>query len=344
MKPEKVWYGMEYTLATPQGIRLTLSARGAAVRRIETPDRYGHFSNIALCPAASGENSAETAYAGTVLGPSAGRVPGGALTLLGKPLALAANEGTHHLHGGPHGLASALWQCELASATDISFRCDVPADVDGYPGNRRFWAHYSLRGDTGFLMRLRCETDAPTWVNLSSHVYLNLSGDCTASVGDHRLTIAASRAYENDAAHLPRACRGVAGTALDLRDNPQLGALLAASGPQLAIAHGLNHCYVLDGAMPCAILSHAASGRSAILSTDLPALVVYSGGYLGGLPLEGGAFAAPACALALEPQLLPITPSEPQAPFVTTPQQPYDHWLAYTFTALGMPQAAPATA
>lgn len=331
---------MEYTLATPHGIRMTVSELGAAVRRIETPDRHGCFSNIALSPAASGENPAETAYAGAVLGPSAGRVPGGSVSLHSKPLALTANEGIHHLHGGPHGLASALWLCELATAAEVSFRCDVPAGVDGYPGNRRFWARYSLRGETGFQLRLRCETDAPTWVNLSSHVYLNLCGDFSASVGDHQLTVAASRAYENDAGHLPRACRGVADSVLDLRGNPLLGTLLAADDPQLAIAHGLNHCYVLDGAMPCAMLSHAASGRFAILSTDLPALVVYSGGYLGGLRLEGGALASPACALALEPQLLPVTPSAPEAPFITTPQRPYDHWLAYTFATLSMPQGA----
>jgi aldose 1-epimerase len=212
---------------------------------------------------------------------------------------------------------------------------EVEAGGDGYPGNRRFITDYTLGADGRLTIRLKCETDAPTWVNLSNHLYWNLSGDFRKTVADHRLCIGASRAVWNDAEHIPQAYRMVSGTALDFRAGAALGERLAQPEPQIVSARGLNNLYLLDrpdGSEPAARLTHPASGRAVSLYTDLPAVMLYTGGYLDHtIALEEDGFASPGCALALEPQLLPITPNMREASVVTTPEHPYDHWIAYAF-------------
>jgi aldose 1-epimerase len=139
----------------------------------------------------------------------------------------------------------------------------------------------------------------------------------------------------NDAEHIPQSYRLVEGTALDFRLGAALGERLNQPEPQIVNARGLNNLYLLDrpdGSGPAARLTHPSSGRAVSLYTDLPAVMLYTGGYLDHtIALEEDGFASPGCALALEPQLLPITPNMREASVVTTPERPYDHWIAYAF-------------
>lgn len=322
---------MEWKLTNSHGTSVVLCDAGASVRRVETVDRLGNFSNIALSPCASDENLSRIAYAGATLGPSAGRVPDGWLLMGGQRLSLTQNEGVHHLHGGLRNLSDERWLCVGADRAAARFLCDVEAGRDGYPGNRRFTVDYTLSEDDRLTIRLRAETDAPTWVSLSNHLYWNLSGDFSTTVDDHSLRISAGRAYWNNAEHIPAECRTVAGTPFDFRDAALLGPRLAIADAQLLASRGYNNLYLLQS-VSAAELAHAPSGRVVRLSTDLPALVCYSGGYLdGSLALAEGGYANAACALALEPQLLPVTSFARQASAITTPDKPFDHWIAYDF-------------
>jgi aldose 1-epimerase len=327
---------MELQLSNLRGSRVTLSDRGAAICRIDTPDRKGCFSNIALCPRPRDEHPAAYAYAGATLGPSAGRIPDGWLTLNGRRIALAPNERTNHLHGGPHGLSAQRWKCEGSTPSRALFRCDLPAGLDGYPGNRHFTTEYLLDEADCLTLRLRAETDEPTWINLSNHTYWNLSGDFSATVADHWLQIPAENALWNDEQHIPQSCRAVEGTPLDLRNGALLGERLTLPDPQLTNARGFNNFYQLSQGRPALTLRHPPSGRVLFLTTDLPWLVFYSGGYLDeSLLLEGGQKGHQACALALEPQLSPVYRIAREVSQITTPQQPYDHWIAFRWGVEG---------
>lgn len=319
------------TLQNRLGTRVTVSDIGASVCAVETADRDGRFSNIALAPLERGESASQYAYAGATLAPSAGRVPHGWLMLERERLTLSRNAGSHHLHGGQGNLSGSPWHVEGNTGDTAVFACKAKAGRDGYPGNRHFRVEYRLTQDNSLSLRMTATTDEPTWVNLSNHLYWNLSGDFSTTIADHHLTLHASHACWNDAEHIPVACQSVSGTALDFRNASLLGPRLLSGDAQLAIANGYNNCFQLDGT-DAALLTHAPSGRALQLETDLPALVLYTGGYLSeALPLAGGGHAHPACALALEPQLPPITPFSRQAAFVTTPDRPYNHSITYRF-------------
>jgi aldose 1-epimerase len=128
----------------------------------------------------------------------------------------------------------------------------------------------------------------------------------------------------------------VEGTPLDLRNGALLGERLTLPDPQLTNARGFNNFYQLSQGCPAVSLRHAPSGRALFLTTDLPWLAFYSGGYLDeSLPLEGGLKGRQGCALALEPQMAPVTRQAREVSQVTTPEQPYDHWIAFRWTVEG---------
>ena len=309
-------------------IRIKTVPNGAALFRVEIPDKTGRFSNIALPLPSPDACIRSGTHAGTTLGPVAGRVENGRLQIPDRTLQLAQNEGRNHLHGGPGGLSRQVWQTVHARPDQVAYRLDLPDRLDGYPGNRTFWVGYALTGPAQLTIRYRVETDAPTPVSLSNHTYWNLSGDFAHPCTGHRLQIAARQACWNDQEHLPRGVLDVAGTPLDFTRSQEPAP--HADHPQLHNALGYNHAYLLEGS-PAVRLEHPASGRVLTMETDLPALVFYSGGYLAGEPLEGGC-AAESAAFALEPQ------ERPGLPALVLPGQPWERWIRLTFSAEQMPR------
>ena len=148
---------------------------------------------------------------------------------------------------------------------------------------------------------------------MTNHVYWDLGGRFDGSATDQSLQIAASRVVHNDPSHLPMEIRD-AEEALDFSSPCVPSQKLREYGehPQLRIGHGFNNAYVLEPSLVKALgfsasLSSPLSGIRMRMTTDQPAIVLYTGGFLGNdteLTSPPGA-ASPGCAIALEAQGLP---------------------------------------
>lgn len=294
-----------FCLESPGGMRVLLSAVGAAVREVYTADRYGEFANIALTPAKTIDDS----FAGTTLAPYVGRVRNGCLWMDGQRFQLSQNEGNNHLHGGFENLSKQRWQTQgilqEESAQSICFVATARDGCDGYPGNRTFAVIYRLLADHRLDIHLQAESDRATCFNLSNHLYWNLTGDFTAP--PHQLLcVGASEVYFNDVEHLAQELISVAQTPFDFHMPTDVTGRLSeyAQHPQLRHARGYNHAFVLSES-PAATLYDPVSGRKLTLATDAPTLVVYSGGYLD-TTLASGLHVGASCAVALEPQSCPL--------------------------------------
>jgi aldose 1-epimerase len=176
---------------------------------------------------------------------------------------------------------------------------------------------YGLRADA---LRLdwTARSDRPTPVNLTHHAYFNLAG--AGDVLDHRLRLGASRFLPVDATLIPTGeLRPVAGTPFDFREPVRLRERLALDDPQLRIAGGLDHCFVLadaPGPLRSAAELHAPDGALVLrMATTDPGLQVYTGNFLDGSlagrdgtgwPRHGG--------LCLEAQRFPDAPNRPAFP------------------------------
>ena len=293
----------KYRLFCPSGMEVVLLRAGASLAQVRVPGRDGAFANVALPPLAPDDPT----FAGAVLAPYAGRIAGGRLRVGEETVQLSCNEGSNQLHGGARTLSHRPWACaglrEGPGWQEAAFFAEAADGEDGFPGNRRFTAVYRLHDGQRLALTLTAETDRPTRVNLSHHPYFNLSGDFSGSMADHLLRIPARAVYLCDAAFLTSGCAGPPPAALDFTRARSPGDV--AGDGQLALARGLNHCYVLSpgAGEPAATLVHPGSGRRLRLYTDAPCLTVYAGGFLS--PKNS--------ALALEAQGHPESPFAPAA-------------------------------
>ena len=312
-----------------------LSPVGAALADV-TVNVGGAPRHAALSPLAHRTGGENTARAGCTVGPCCGRVRGAEIELEGRALRLDANEGENHLHGGFRGVAGRAWDVAEADGAHATFTLTLPDGEGGYPGNRRLEARYELEGDE-LTVRYAATSDATTWLCLTNHVYWDLTGRFDGSAMAQALEIPAGRAVFNDDRHLPVEIRPVAGTPFDFRAPVSPAAMMARypDHPQLAIARGFNNALLLDGDAPFAARLTAPDGSlSMTLQTDQPAVVFYSGGFLGAnTPLAGGP-AVPGAALALEAQTLPDPFHLPGAePELLRPGATWRRYIRWRFEA-----------
>jgi len=330
-----------FSLGT-KDIRCELDSLGASFARVQILDIQRHWTDVALSPEHFDPARPDPSLAGRTIGPCCGRIRRGEIRFGNQALHLTRNEGENHIHGGPGGCALRLWQGEQLSDTRIRFVLTLPDGLDGYPGNRRMTAEYTVSGCTLSVL-YTAETDRETFMDLTNHIYWDLSSRFNGCAMDQELEIASSRIIRNDEHHLPVTAAPAEG-AFDFRHPASLRSRISAfpEEEQLRIGRGYNNAFLLDPQLQTekgfsARLSSPASGLSMTLETDAPAIVLYSGGFLGEetrLLTADGAFrpAVPGCAIALEAQGLPDPFHLPgvQAPLLL-PGIPFQRRISWNF-------------
>ena len=179
--------------------------------------------------------------------------------------------------------------------------------------------------------------DRPTILNLTNHSYFNLAGEGTGSALGHVVTIAADAILETDAEQIPTgALLPVAGTPFDFRTPAALGARIRTAHPQLALAHGYDHTFVLGGDGTLREVARAvdpASGRCLTVATTQPGLQLYTANMLDGTVTgSGGGLYRAGDAVCFEAQGFPDAPNHPAFPStVLQPDAPFRATTAYRF-------------
>ena len=323
------------TLAN-EHLKVGLTNYGARMLSIEAPDRTGRMDHVLL-----GFDRAEMILKagsfGAVLGRYANRIAGGRFTLDGTAYQLSVNDGANTLHGGKKAFSKCFWTLAARDTASVTFTFESPDGDQGFPGALSARATYTLEGNALRLV-LEATTMAPTPVNLSAHPYFNLAGAAALDVNDHALEVFASHVLPTDDGQIPTGeIKPVAGTPFDFRTPVMLGTRIRDTDPQMMIARGYDHCFVLDGGegalRPAARLSHAASGRVLEVETDRPGLQVYTSNSLNGSLIgHGGAYRQTA-GLALEAQAYPDAPNHPDFPStILRPGERFTATILHRFT------------
>lgn len=331
-------------LGEAPGVELELLTLGATVHGLHLTGGDGVRRQVALAHPDVASYEASSAYLGGVIGRYANRIAGGSFELDGVPVRLGAHDRGHHLHGGPLGFDTRVWSVveepslghpgEPAGpgAERVTLALVSPDGDQGFPGLLLAEATYEV-DDRHLRVWLAATTDAPTVVNLTSHLYLNLAGAGSGTVDDHELTVPASRYTPVDSTGIPLGDHEpVQSTALDLRAGPRLGGVLRSAGTQVSVAHGLDHNLVPDGEgwREVARLHHPSTATTLVLRSDQPGLQVYSGNsFDGATPARGGGVHRQGDGIALEPQLHPDTPHrEPSADWPSAVLRPGETYRA----------------
>lgn len=297
------------------GTRVRLLTYGGIVQSVETPDRAGARTNVALgFPDLAGYLDCPGPYFGALVGRYANRIADGRFTLDGRTYRLARNNPPNSLHGGEHGFDKRVWDAEPSGAHGVRLSRVSPDGEEGFPGALSVAATYSLDEDGSLRIAYEATTDAPTLVNLTNHSYWNLSGTGSGTASGHELRIAASRLTPVDDGLIPTGeLAEVGGTRFDFREPRKVGV-------------GYDHNYVLDG-RDAAELHDPSTGRVLNVTTTEPGIQLYTGDHL-----DDGPF-GPGDGIALETQHFPDAPNRPEFPStVLRPGSVYASETVYGFS------------
>ena len=262
-------------------------------------------------------------YTGCVVGRFAGRIADAAFAINGVSYALAQNEGSSiHLHGGMKGFSKQVFTVidetvnDAAASVELYYR-SLHLE-EGYPGNLDVWITYRLSADNQLTISYKALTDSDTHINLTNHSYFNLRST-DQNILHHQLFIDADHYLQLDSNHVPT------GVIKPLKDSPYsfkkqrsiYNGILELDGK------GYNECYVLNNhpGVPSAFLSEATSGRSILLETDMPSLLLYTGDYLDGKFMKNNG-------VCLETQFFPDAPNHDAFP--DTLLKAGEEWNSYT--------------
>ena len=331
-----------YTLTSPSGVSVSVMTYGAAVQQIWAPDRVGRRANVVLgFPTLNGYVAYSGHYFGAIIGRCANRIASGRFTLDGVTYRLPQNDGPNSLHGGTAGFDRQVWKATVlpgdGKSASVEFRYTSREREMGYPGTLSVEVTYTLLDDGSLRVGYRATTDAPTIVNLTNHTCWNLCGEGAGTIYEHALTLLTDRYTPVDAMLIPTGeIASVEGTPLDFRRPTPIGARIRDGFPQLAIARGYDHNFVIDrrgstSLVLAARVREPTSGRELDVYTTEPGIQLYSGNFLDGtLAGPSGRTYRQSDGFALEAQHFPDSPNHPGFPStVLRPEEVFESTTVY---------------
>lgn len=323
-----------YTITNSNGLSTKLSELGTGILELHVPDARGEFCDVVLGFDDLAGYLVNAPYFAATVGRVANRIANARFTLDGREYVLAANNGSHHLHGGLVGFDRKLWQSELVDDRHVRFSYVSFDGEEGYPGNLDVTVTIGLTDANELSIDYVAATDKPTLINLTNHSYFNLSG--AKDVLDHELTIFASQYTRTNTASLPTGeIVPVAGTPLDFRAPRRIGSRLAELAAPEA---GYDTNFVVErqgpGLVPAARLANPRSGRVMEVLTTQPGVQLYTANFFdGALKGKRGAAYAKHAGVCLETQHFADAIHHPHFPSVVLrPGETYRHTTIYKFS------------
>lgn len=331
----------EYTLSNDSGAEVKLITFGGILTSIRVPDRNGRLVNIALGFDHLAKYEAEHPYFGAITGRYANRIANGKFTLDGVEYELFKQDGVSSLHGGEVGFDKRIWAARRVDrGVELSYLS--PDGEEGYPGNLNVMVRYSLNEDNALRIDYWAETDAPTVLNLTNHSYFNLMGEGEGAIYDHVLTMNADRYTPTNSNQIPTGeIASVASTPFDFRIPKTIGPGQRSADPQIIMAKGYDHNFVLnreglsEGELGFAArVYEPRSGRIMEVWTTEPGVQFYAGNVLDRtLVGASGRLYRQSDGLALETQHFPNSPNQPGFPAtVLRPGQRFQSVTEYRFS------------
>ena len=324
-----------YRLRNAAGMHCLISNYGARLLQWHVPDRRGRIADVVV-----GHDTIEAylenpdTFFGATVGRVANRTSGAKFALKGKLHRLPANNGAHHLHGGPNGFHNKIWKVISADDNSISLGYTSPDGEAGYPGNLSAEVTYNLNDDGALSIDFRAQTDRETPVNLTNHAYFNLKGSGEGSIENHLVKIHADHFLEIDSEGIPSgAIAQVANTPFDFRTPAILADRLVPDHPQLKAGRGFDHHFMCsgNGLRTVAEILEPSSGRTLEVATDLPGIQFYTGNFLdGSVKGKGGVPCMFRSGFCFETQHCPDSLNRPEFPsIVLKPRETYTAKCVY---------------
>lgn len=337
-------YGL-FMIRNARGSSLAVTDFGATAVEMNMPSPSGALADVILgFDTVEAYRETET-YIGATVGRFANRIRRGRFTLDGKDYQVSCNEGLNSLHGGHNSYDKRQWAAAFdPTGNSIAFSLTSPDGDEGFPGELKLTAEYSLTEDDRVRIDMRATTDRPTLCNMTHHSYFNLAGHASGPTLNQEVQFY-SDFYTpvDEELIITGEVLKVAGTPFDFREPRPIGSRigeLPKSGGAGRIDDGIggydhNWCLRSEPGRLRAVakIRDPASGRGFELFTTEPGMHLYTGGYLNESVIGKGG--RPYCKFAgftLETQRFPDGPNLSHVPQSRLePGQQYHHVFEMRF-------------
>lgn len=265
-------------------IEVTFMDFGATVLSILVPDKFGKMETILLGYDKLTSYIDGEMYLNAIIGPTSGRIKNGEFVIDEVPYYIDRNfMDTENLHGGFETFAYKFFTYEVIEKEDqtqVTFTFKNGEIGSAFPGDQLIHIIYTVQ-DGSLEVQFIGKTTAPTLLNLTSHLYFNLSGNLKRTVLDNFLQISASKTIKLDNKFVPVEVESLLGTHLDFLQSKQIQSNFY-DGIYERPEKGIDNPYLLDEVSigrPCVTLKDPLSKRTLEIYTTYPSVVCYTHNY-----------------------------------------------------------------
>lgn len=333
-KPAKL-----FVLTNSQGTQVTLMDIGATWLGCKV-QIDGAPREVLLGVNSMSDHLKQEAYLGATIGRYANRINKGRFTLGERRFRTSVNQGENTLHGGKDGFDKRRWQVAYSHEQRIVFTLESPDGDQGFPGYLLVKATYELADDNTVSVAYQAVTNKACPVNLTNHAYFNLDGESDEQTClSHQMQIIADQYVPNDEVGIPLGrFNSVSGSGFDFRQPKRINNDFMLDKQQ-QLASGYDHAFILDPDRNAqAIIASVISSDQRVqldISTTKPAIHLYTGNFLAGVPNRQGREYNNQAGFALETQFVADAPNNPywtQPSCILEAGQTYKHKTDFRLT------------
>ena len=243
MKKERFGYMPD---GTEISLYLSVSDLGALLVRLCVPDKNGRKADIVLGFDSGEEYLDNPNCLGAIVVPVANRTRNASVVIDGTEYHMTVNEGSNNLHSDKKSFVT-MWDVAAQGEDFITFAQERADMSDGLPGDRRFEVTYTLLAD-GVRVAYHVTSTRPTYINPTNHSYFNLAGEASGSILDQTLRMYAAEYTPLAEEQIPSGqIVPVKGTAFDFLTPKTFGLEMESTEPQMVLAGGYDHNFVIEG-------------------------------------------------------------------------------------------------
>ena len=298
-----------YTLTNENGMSASITNYGAALVKLNVPDKEGKLRDVVLgYDDVTGYEKGAVSF-GAPVGRNANRIGGAVITIQDKTYELEKNENGNNLHSGTNSYNKTIWNVGEKTDSKIEFVLHSPDGDQGYPGTLDMHVTYELTEDNELRLIYDAVPDQDTIINMTNHSYFNLDGHDSGNVLKELVTLDADYFTRADAQSIPTGeLVDVTGTPMDFRMPRALGEAIDADYEAVRLGKGYDHNWVLKNNGKFDKVAQAVSEKSGIVMevwTDLPGMQMYTANFLDNEHGKNGAVYGIRDAVCFETQYFP---------------------------------------
>ena len=262
-------------------MEIKLSTCGAGIREVRVPNEFGVVKTVTLT--ALSDELYNSSSHGKSIGRTSGRIENATFTIDDKTAFLDKNNrGIDNLHGGKSGFHKQNFNFSLEENqqyTDVVFTYFSPDGEGGYFGNVMVSITYRVfEEENRFRITINGKSDCKNILNITNHVYWNLSGDLSENILEHEMFLDASRRGKLNSRLILTEIIPVS-QEFDFRNGQKIGTYILSECVQEHTT-GYDHPFYLDNNNEIAASLYSEKNNLRLnVKTSYPSIVCYSDNY-----------------------------------------------------------------